>query len=424
MTTDRRSFLRQAGLTATGVATAGVLAACSSNTQASGPRTIKIGFISPESGELAGFGAANAFVLDAIRKYLRQHGVTVAGTRHEVTILTRDTRSSDDLQTTAALAADLIVKEQPDLVLAAGHGRTVIPVSVACERLGCPCISTMAPWQVWLSSQSGTKSIFHINWGRDDLVSTFAGMWPRVPSDKVVGELLGNDREGVPLASPSGFPTAIKALGYSLVDPGRFNGTISDYSAQIARFRSGGAEILTGTGDPGAFLIFRRQAHQQGYIPRLVTFAEALVFPSDVAQLGDLVNNLSCEIWWAPAFPFSSSLTGQSASQLATAYTAATGKPWTQPLGYVHALFEIAVAALTRARGLNPDGITTSIASLKMDTVAGHVDWTDGPVKNVATTPLVGGQWRKRPGQPPELVIVTNENHPGIPLGGSLQPIA
>jgi branched-chain amino acid transport system substrate-binding protein len=417
---DRRRFLQGAGL-----ATAGLLAAaCSSHPQASGdPRTIKIGFISPQTGSLAGFSAASPFVLDGIRTYFRQRGVTVAGTRHGVSIVTRDTQSSDNLQTTAELTADLITTEQPDLILAAGHGRTVIPVSSVCERLGCPCISTMAPWQVWLSGQTGNKWIYHFNWGRNDLISTFADMWRQIPADKVVGEWLGNDKEGIPLASPSGFPATIKAMGYKRVDPGRFTDATTDFSPEIAQYKSGKAEILAGTGDPGTFLIFWQQAHRQGYTPKLVTLAEAIVFPADVAPLGELLNNLSCEVWWHPTFPFSSSLTGQSAARYAASYTAATGKQWTQSLGYVHAIFEIAVAALTRARRLDRDGIAASIGSLTLDTIAGPVSWRSGPVKNVATTPLTGGQWRKTPGQEPELVIVANQGQLGIPLGGTLRPL-
>jgi len=35
-----------------------------------------------------------------------------------------------------------------------------------------------------------------------------------------------------------------------------------------------------------------------------------------------------------------------------------------------------------------------ALAKLKINTVVGTVDWTSGPVPNVAKTPLTGGQWR------------------------------
>ncbi len=43
--------------------------------------------------------------------------------------------------------------------------------------------------------------------------------------------------------------------------------------------------------------------------------------------------------------------------------------------------------------------------------------------KNVAKTPLVGGQWSKGTTFPYELVIVSNKDHPEIPAGGTMQPL-
>ena len=47
------------------------------------------------------------------------------------------------------------------------------------------------------------------------------------------------------------------------------------------------------------------------------------------------------------------------------------------------------------------------------------------PVKNVAKTKLVGGQWRK--GDTPtgfDLVIVDNSGNPDVPTGGTMEAIA
>ena len=52
---------------------------------------------------------------------------------------------------------------------------------------------------------------------------------------------------------------------------------------------------------------------------------------------------------------------------------------------------------------------------MKIDTVVGPLDWTSGPVPNVATTPLVGGQWRAGTSSPFELAIVSNRRLPGHP---------
>ena len=57
-------------------------------------------------------------------------------------------------------------------------------------------------------------------------------------------------------------------------------------------------------------------------------------------EVGDLGDGLTTEVWWTPSHPFSSSLTRQSAKQLAASYETATKKQWTQPIGFSEALFE------------------------------------------------------------------------------------
>src|SRR5690606_41915741 len=106
--------------------------------------------------------------------------------------------------------------------------------------------------------------------------------------------------------------------------------------------------------------------------------------------------------------PFRSSLTGQSAAQLAGTYTADTDAQWTQPIGHGHALFEVAAAALVKAGSTDKAAIAQALATLRVDTVVGTVDWTAGPAPNIATTPLAGGEWREAIGSPfpYEVVIV------------------
>ncbi len=51
------------------------------------------------------------------------------------------------------------------------------------------------------------------------------------------------------------------------------------------------------------------------------------------------------------------------------------------------------------------------------------MDWTNGPVKNVARLPLVGGQWRSNTAGGYDLVVVTNEYAPEIPIGDAPEPL-
>ena len=105
------------------------------------------------------------------------------------------------------------------------------------------------------------------------------------------------------------------------------------------------------------------------------------------------------------------------------AYEAATGNPWTMPLGFKHSLFEVAVDALTRTEDpTDPDSIAAAIAATNLDTVVGNINFSAGPVPNIAKTPLVGGQWQIEDGKP-VLKIVENGDHPEIPLTGEMKAI-
>lgn len=181
---------------------------------------------------------------------------------------------------------------------------------------------------------------------------------------------------------------------------------------------------------PPDFTTFWNQALQQGFKPKIASVDRALLFPVAVEALGKNGNNLSSEVWWTPSHPFKSSLTGQSAKQLADGYQAATKKQWTQPIGFVHALFEVATDVLKRT-GKTGDAKATvaAIQATKLDTIVGHIAWSGQKLppfvlKNIAKTPLVGGQWRLRKNGKYDIVIVDNNTEPKIPTGGKMEPIA
>lgn len=145
-------------------------------------------------------------------------------------------------------------------------------------------------------------------------------------------------------------------------------------------------------------------------------------------MLGKNGHNLSSEVWWSPSHPFKSSLTGESSKDLAMGFTKATNRPWTQPIGFVHALFEVAADVMKRADRTDSKAVIAAIAATKLDTIVGRVAW-DGAnlppfaAKNIAKTPLVGGQWRLKDGGGYDLVIVDNKTAPNIPTGGKMEVI-
>jgi branched-chain amino acid transport system substrate-binding protein len=250
-------------------------------------------------------------------------------------------------------------------------------------------------------------------------------MWDSLPSNKQVAGLFPNDGDGNAWGDADrGFPKPLKAKGYSLTDPGRYQNLTQDFSAQIAAFKKANAEVLTGVVIPPDFKTFWTQAAQQGYKPKIASVGKALLFPAAVEAIGPIAEGLSTEVWWSPSHPFKSSLTGASAAQLAASFESATSKQWTQPVGFAHALFEIGIDALKRAANIDSKAaIRDAIVATNLNTVVGPIAWGKGPVKNVAKTPLVGGQWVKGNKNKFDLVIVNNLTVPNIPASAKLKPI-
>jgi branched-chain amino acid transport system substrate-binding protein len=155
-----------------------------------------------------------------------------------------------------------------------------------------------------------------------------------------------------------------------------------------------------------------------------VTLGKALLFPGAIDALGDLGDGLTTEVWWSPSHPFKSSLTNQTAKALAESYEKTAKKQWTQPIGFAHALFEVAVDALKRANDASNKSLRDAVVATSLATVVGQVKWGgQGPFKNVSKTPLVLGQWVKGKKYRHELVIVNNQVASNIPTGGKMRLI-
>lgn len=385
--------------------------------------TIKIGYVSPKTGPLAGFAEADDYIIDGIAKAFAG-GIENNGKTWTVDIQVRDSQSNPNRA--AEVASQLILQDEVDILLGAATPDTTNPVADQAEVNGTPCITTDCPWQPYFFGRGGKpdtgfESTYHFFWGLEDVIANFTALWSHPGVDKKVGGLFPNDADGNAWGDAElGFPKALAAGGFALTDPGRYQPLSDDFSAQISAFKAAGAEIATGVMIPPDFGTFWAQAGQQGFKPKIVTIGKALLFPSAVAALGERGHGLSSEIWWSPEHPFTSTLTGEGAKVLADGYTAATGKPWTQPLGFRHALFEVAADVMRRAADLDdPAAIVEAIRGTSLATIVGTVDWSKGPVKNVSKTPLVGGQWQRK-GDRLDLVITTNSQAAEIPVGGEL----
>ena len=390
---------------------------------------IKLGYVSPQSGPLAAFSEADNFIINNF----------MASSGDDFEVIVKDSQSNPNRA--AEVAKELIIDDEIDLMLVASTPETTNPVATTCEAEEVPVISTVAPWQPYFIGQQGNPGdpgswepfdySFHFFWGLEDIIAVFTNMWNQLDTNKQVGGLYPNDGDGNAWGDPVvGFPPVLEAQGYTLTDPGRYQNLTDDFTAQINAYKAANCDIVTGVPIPPDFTTFWTQAKQQGFAPKAASIGKAILFPVAVEALGDAGHNLSSEVWWSPSHPFSSSLNGMSAGELAAGYTAATGRQWTQPIGFVHALFEVAKDVFARTSDAGDgDAVAETIAATNLNTIVGNVAWNGAGLppfaaRNVAKTPLVGGQWRLKDGGGYDLVIVDNQTAPMIPTGGVMEEIS
>jgi branched-chain amino acid transport system substrate-binding protein len=447
----RRGVLRTAGAAAAVVGGGGLLEACSSsikgNTSSSSSSSssstgssgseIVIGFIHPLTGDLGEFGTSDNWIVSQIMATPQfKNGIKIGGKSYPVTIKSYDTQS--DATKAGQLASQAILADKVDLLVTSSTPETVNPVATQAEKLGCPLICGNVPWQSWYVNLGGNptpgKSTFKPTWttmyflGVNDLCNSFIPMWNKIHqqlgTDKVAACMFPNDSDGN--AFRGAWPLFAGPAGYTLVDPPAYNDGLTSYSSFISQFKAKNCEFFTNVPLPPDFNTMWKQAAQQGYKPKLATVAKVLLFPSDVAALGSLVNNIATDAWWTPNMPWKSSLTGQTCAQIASAFTAATGSQWVQSLSN-YSLFEVAYAALTAVNNPHDKAeVAAALFNVKIEGIAGQLDWTSSknPAPGVVDTPCVGVQWKPNSNTKEgfSMEVVDNTLMPNVPLTATLEP--
>ena len=326
---SRREFLKIAGLAGAtvgvGAGLGGLLAACGgeaeTTTTAGGTGTtapggtgttvvdavelgeeVKAGYVIPITGNMAAFGVAASWHIDYFNKNIWKDGLVMGdGKKHKFTVIAQDMQS--DSNRAAQVAGDLIQNAGVQLMGASASAANVVPVRDTCEAMECPCVTYDCPGDAWNAGQpeGGYKWSWHTWFIFKDLAANFIAMWDMIPTNKKVGGLYPNDADGQ--AFSGGLPAAFQAMGYSYVDPGRYENNTEDYTAIISKFRSEGVEIVNGVPTPPDFSNFWKQAVQQGFRPKISTEAKAMLFPDGVNALGELGDGQTVECWFHNTYP-------------------------------------------------------------------------------------------------------------------------
>ena len=144
--------------------------------------TLKIGFVSPQTGALASFASSDNFVVKQITELTRKGFKSGGGTK-QLQIVVKDTQSSPTRA--SDVTRQLITQNKVDLVVASGTPDTTNPVADACEAAGIPNVTTIAPWESWFFGRNGKDGVgFEYStlffFGMQQFGECFFPMWNKV----------------------------------------------------------------------------------------------------------------------------------------------------------------------------------------------------------------------------------------------------
>ena len=122
---NRRAFVQGAAATGAAAAASPLFAPA-----VHAAKTLKLGYVSPQTGPLAAFSEADHFVISGFLEAVKG-GIKTGTASYPVDVVVRDSQSNPNRA--AEVAKDLIVSNKIDLMLVASTPETTNPVSTQCE---------------------------------------------------------------------------------------------------------------------------------------------------------------------------------------------------------------------------------------------------------------------------------------------------
>ena len=122
---DRRALVKGALASGAGLAATAVFAPA-----VHAAKTLKLGYVSPQTGPLAAFAEADNFVISNFTNTMRG-GLKIGNDSYPIEVVVKDSQSNPNRA--ADVARELIVANKIDLMLVASTPETTNPVSTMCE---------------------------------------------------------------------------------------------------------------------------------------------------------------------------------------------------------------------------------------------------------------------------------------------------
>jgi branched-chain amino acid transport system substrate-binding protein len=427
-TTTAGATTTTAGVTTTAGATTTVSAAPEAG------RTIKLGVVSPKTGNFASFAIADDWWIARGKDALKDGIVTADGKLRQIEFDVVDSQS--DSNRASQVAGDLVTNTNVDMLLASGTPDTCNPVAQQGETNGCPTLLSFSPWQALFVDTTGKpvefKWVYGNMLGSEETIASFTDAFDLsgVQTNKKVGMLFQNDADYKGWMDPSAAPKVFAAKGYTLTVPDPYAVPAEDFTKQITQFKAAGCEIICGTNDPPWFSNFLTQSLQQGFKPTFISSGKAVLFPESVIGYPNKGIGLIGEVAWHPTWAIKDTLSDLDSQGLADDYEAKTGHQWTAAIG-CYGKLEWAIDVYKRAT--NPEdkaSVVDAIKTTKNTFQQGTIDFTAAvdansmhPIANNCKAWIGAGQWVAGTKFPVQIMVVSNAAAPGTTVQQKVVPM-
>ena len=358
---------------------------------ASGDDTIKIGYVLPLTGPMASFsvgGKGSSYVADEALKVINDEwgGIEIDGKKMKVEVIWGDSES--DPTKASEVATKLATEDGVDMLFGEWTPATTSPVSAVGERYQVPTLLANGPDLSWLEG-GPYEWAFGLFFDYDKFIDEYFNGWDKMETNKKIGLVLDTNVDGIGMAEIM----AIKApqRGYELFDPGRFPEGTTDYMQVLTQIQNEGCDILVASLLNPELVTVWNQCQQLGYIPKTAVLSKGMHMVAEVNALGEGKGaGLTIETQWSPQFPWTNSLTGQTAQEMSDAYEAGIDASPDLELGWNWTLFEVMADAFKRAGSTDPEKVQAALRETNLDTTYGNITFNDEQVGHV---PIVFGQW-------------------------------
>lgn len=390
---QRKRFQIAAAIFAVILCAGAVLSGCAKNSAEDSQKYITIGCVAPLTGELSAFAEGSLETEEAAVAELNESGGIYIDTlekKMKICFTIADSASTADGAKEAA--KKLIEEEHADVVICSSGSLTAVAAAVVCEASKVPFFAVGAEQDLW-KYFGPYQYCFDCAYDNE---SRFLALKDMLNARNLssVGLL------SVKADSTEIFTNALSefcknnGLAFTAAEP--LDPNMPDYQKAAAALSAAKPDALICYMDGSDF----SKAFSEGGLSGLGIPFVALLFDDlyagDLTKLehGNDIKEFYTVTTWDRKYPFTSSLTDETASELALWWESNFMSTPSALTGEKHAAAEIAVDAMKLAMAMDPEAIASAARSLNVDTTLGLVDF-DGEGSSILPCSVI--QWSYDP---------------------------